>query len=84
MGSLTRGRGERLKRLIEFLEHSWEKDWTSPTVRDVADHMGWSSTGTAYNFLRDAARDGFIETKRVSVRRVLYRPARDVRLRLWS
>lgn len=71
-------------RLVEFLERSWDDNWVSPTVREIAGHMGWSSVGTAHRFLADAERDGYIQAKRVSPRRVLYRPTPGVRLRLWS
>ena len=84
MGSLSRPRRERLERLIAYLEEYWVSNWTSPTVREVMTHMGWTSASTAHNFLRDARRDGFIETMHLSSRRVLYRPTSDVRSKLWN
>lgn len=68
------GRPDRLQKLLDFLRSYWEQNWTSPTVREIAQHMGWTSPSTAHQFLQDAERDGFIETKRLSDRRVLYRP----------
>lgn len=71
-------RSTRLRKLRAFLESYWEENWTSPTVREIADHMGWTSPATAHEFLYGAERDGFVEAKRLSDRRVLYRPGERI------
>ena len=84
MGSLiSEARVARLQRLTAYLEEYWEEHWTSPTVREIMEHMGWTSPSTAYNFLHNAERDHFIQIKRVSRQRVLYRPTPPVRFEGW-
>lgn len=61
-------------RLIAAVRAGWERDWTSPTVRELA-AFGGMSVSSAKGRLDKLVRTGRLDVKRLSPQRVLYRPA---------
>jgi len=58
--------------LIAFIDVYWRDNWTSPTVREIGKAMDWSPSN-AHVHLQNLVNEGFLESKRLSRNRVLYR-----------
>lgn len=46
---------------LEFIKSFITRNGYPPTVRELADHMGYSSTSTAFNLLETLVRKGYVE-----------------------
>lgn len=66
---------EQMNQLLDFIDAYWLENWTSPTVREIGEHMGWASSSTAHSHLVGLVRMGYLEEQRLSEKRVLYRRA---------
>lgn len=61
------------QKIILFIERYWQQNWTSPTVREIGAHMGWSSSATVARRLSRMVSSGMLERKTLGRSRVLYR-----------
>ena len=67
----------RQKEIYEFLRDKIRNRGYGPTVREIGDHMGWSSSSTTHYHLAALVREGLLKRHDASERRVLYRRAGD-------
>lgn len=63
------------QRLLEIIDAAWRDEWTSPTVRQMADALG-VTVSSAHVRLQRLVREGRLERRQVSPLRVLYRRGR--------
>jgi SOS-response transcriptional repressor LexA len=63
----------RQQAICDFVDEYWARNWTSPTVREIAAAVGLASTSAIVNQLGHLVRAGRLERKVVSDKRVLYR-----------
>ncbi len=54
---------ERQKRVLDYIAGRL-KDGYSPTIREIAEHFGFSSTGTVRDYIKALERKGYISRKR--------------------
>lgn len=69
--------GEELKRelVLAFIDSWWITNWTSPSIREIGAAMGWSSPDVTHRYVTRLVDQGYLEVKRLSAKRVLYRRA---------
>lgn len=67
----------RQRAICNLIERFWIEHWTSPTVRQIADELGFASTASVAGHLRRMTERGILESHRPSEHRVLYRVRRD-------
>lgn len=65
-------------RILAFIEDYWTTNWTSPSMREIANAIGISSPSTVYVHINGLVRDGYLERKEIPngrvAPRVIYRP----------
>lgn len=52
---------EKQKQVLKFIYQSIKKENRPPTIREIADHFGYSSTGTVRDYLKALVNKGFIK-----------------------
>jgi DNA-binding IclR family transcriptional regulator len=62
-------------RILNFIDGYWGENWTSPTVEEIAAHVGRSKSNT-HRYLLDMTRERLLVGKQLSPSRVLYRVRR--------
>lgn len=62
---------KRMDDAIRFIARFQEKEGISPTIREIQDHLGVSSTSTAYEVVRGLKKRGWIESKRNCPRTII-------------
>ena len=62
----------RHQQIVRFIESYWHENWMSPTVREIAEACGMSSSSSAHYRLEQMTRLGILERRRVGAR-VVYR-----------
>lgn len=63
---------DQAERLLSYIDAYWAEQYTSPSVREIAAHLGCSVSNAHYH-LGHLVRKGLLERIDVSDRRVLYR-----------
>lgn len=64
---------ERQRAIADFITWYWSVNWTSPTVREIAEGVGLSSSASVHKQLERMTLAGDLECKQLSSLRVLYR-----------
>ncbi|MFO7900091.1 MAG: transcriptional repressor LexA [Planctomycetota bacterium] len=59
---------DRQREVYEFILSCIENTNRPPTIREIGDHFGWSSTGTVRDNLRALEKKGYIHQRRRSAR----------------
>lgn len=63
----------RQREILSFIDYYWLENWTSPTVREIGNAVGLSSSSAVHSNLMQLTRAGYLERKRLSSARTLYR-----------
>lgn len=64
---------DRHRQILSFIDYYWFENWTSPTVREIGNAVGLSSSSAVHSNLMQLTRAGYLERKRLSSARTLYR-----------
>lgn len=76
--------GYRVKSVlaIQFIQRYQQAHGASPTVREIAEAVGYASPGAAHRMLRRMEEDGLIETSGMHSPRNIAIPNRDRKVEL--